>query len=58
MVREVNLRVEKDCFILFNSTYFSDDLYVVYDKLGDGCIVDFPIKLESKIIKWSSSLHF
>ena len=31
---------------------FKDDWYVAYDKLGDGCSVDFPIILESKIT-WS-----
>ena len=40
----------------FDSTYFSDDWYIVYDKLGDGCKVDFPIRLESKI-RWSSVVY-
>ena len=40
----------------FDSTYFSDDWYIVYDKLGDGCKVDFPVRLESKV-KWSSAVH-
>ena len=40
----------------FNTTYFSDNWHVVYDKLGDGCRVDFPIRLESKI-KWSSVVY-
>lgn len=41
----------------FNTTYFSDGWYVVYDKLGDGCTVDFPIRLESKL-KWSSQVFY
>ena len=27
----------------FDTTYFIDNWYIVYDKLGDGCCVDFPI---------------
>ena len=34
----------------FNKTYFKDNWY--YDKLGDGCSIDFPIRLDSKI-RWS-----
>ena len=37
----------------FDRTYFTDNWYVVYDKLGDGCCVDFPIRLESKL-RWST----
>ena len=40
----------------FDAIYFSDNWHVVYDKLGDGCRVDFPIRLESKI-KWSSVVY-
>ena len=40
----------------FNNTYFSDNWYIVYDKLGDGCKVDFIIRLESKI-RWSSVVY-
>lgn len=32
-----------------------DEWYIVYDRLGDGCKVDFPIRLESRI-KWSSQV--
>ena len=39
----------------FDETYFSDNWHVAYDKLGDGCKIDFPIRLESKI-KWSSKV--
>ena len=33
----------------FDRTYFTDDWCVAYDKLGDGCAIDFPIRLDSKI---------
>ena len=33
-------------------TYFRDDWYIAYDRLGDACKVDFPIRLEGRI-KWS-----
>ena len=38
----------------FDNTFLKDNWYVVYDKLGDGCIcsIEFPIRLESKI-RWS-----
>ena len=36
----------------FDTTYFKDDWYIAYDKLGDGCTIHFPIRLESKI-RWS-----
>ena len=32
-----------------------DEWYIVYDRLGDGCRVDFPIRLGSRI-KWSSQV--
>ena len=37
----------------FDATFFTSNWYIAYDKLGDGCCVDFPIRLESKL-KWSS----
>ena len=40
----------------FDPTYFRDNWYVVYDRLGDGCCIDFPVKIESKI-KWSSLVY-
>ena len=40
----------------FDRTYFTDNWYVVYDKLGDGCCVDFPIRLESKL-RWSTLVY-
>jgi len=36
----------------FSSAYFPAGWHIVYDRLGDGCRVDFPIRLESKL-KWS-----
>ena len=39
----------------FDTTFFDDNWYIVYDKLGDGCRVHFPIRLESKI-KWSRTV--
>ena len=29
-----------------------DEWYIAYDRLGDGCKIDFPIRLESRL-KWS-----
>ena len=40
----------------FDKTYFKDDWYVAYDKLGDGCTIDFPVRLESKI-RWSPKVY-
>ena len=40
----------------FDKTYFTDNWYVAYDKLGDGCCVDFPIRLESKL-RWSTLVY-
>ena len=31
----------------FSNVYFPHDWYVVYDKLGNGCKVGFPVRLES-----------
>ena len=39
----------------FDATYFDDNWYVAYDRLGDGCCVDFPIRLECKI-RWSPTV--
>ena len=36
----------------FDTTY---DWYVAYDKLGDGCTIDFPVRLKSKI-SWSPTV--
>ena len=40
----------------FSNDYFPVDWYVVYDKLGNGCKVVFPVRLESKI-RFSSSVY-
>ena len=37
----------------FEATFFPNNWYIAYDKLGDGCI-DFPIRLEESKLKWSS----
>ena len=39
----------------FDETYFMDKWYIVYDRLGYGCKIDFLIRLESRI-KWSSQV--
>ena len=52
-------KVEEDYFYEledFNTTYFSGDWHVVFDKLGDGCKVDFPLRIENKL-KWSSLVY-
>ena len=36
----------------FNTEYFPCNWYKCHDKLGDGCTIDFPICLHSKL-KWS-----
>lgn len=40
----------------FSNVYFPDDWYVVYDKLGNGCRVVFPVRLESKV-RFSSPVY-
>ena len=40
----------------FSNDYFPVDWYIVYDKLGNGCKVAFPVRLESKI-RLSSSVY-
>ena len=40
----------------FSNVYFPADWYVVYDKLGNGCKVVFPVGLESKV-KYSSPVY-
>ena len=40
----------------FSTTYFPVDWHVIYNKLGDGCRIDFPVRLESKL-KWSSEVY-
>ena len=36
----------------FYGAYFENNWYVAYDRLGDGCSVDFPVRLETQI-RWS-----
>ncbi len=33
----------------FDSSFFPFDWYVVYDKLGNGCRIDFPVRLNSRV---------
>lgn len=40
----------------FNPTFFPGNWFIVYDKLGNGCKVDFPVRLESKL-KWSPTVY-
>ena len=35
--------------------FFSTDWYRVHDKLGDGCEVQFPIRLQSRL-KWAQTV--
>ena len=36
----------------FDTTYFTTDWYQAYDKLGDGCKLEFPVCMCSRV-KWS-----
>ena len=36
--------------------FFPVNWFIVYDKLGNGCKVDFPVRLESKL-KWSPTVY-
>ena len=40
----------------FNPMFFPVNWFIVYDKLGNGCEVDFPVRLESKL-KWSPTVY-
>ena len=40
----------------FDRTYFPRDWQTVHDRLGDGCTVDFPIRMYSWV-KWSSTVY-
>ena len=33
----------------FDERYFTDEWYVKYDQNGDGCAVEFPIKMKSSV---------
>ena len=36
--------------------FFPFNWFIVYDKLGNGCKVDFPVRLDSKL-KWSPTVY-
>ena len=40
----------------FNSEYFSEGWWFVQDKNGDGCCIDFPIKLRP-VVKFSPKVY-
>ena len=40
----------------FDRTYFPQDWQTVHDRLGDGCTVDFPIRMYSWV-KWSPTVY-
>lgn len=40
----------------FDSNLFPVDWYVAYDKLGDGCCIDFPVRMLPSI-KWSRTVY-
>ena len=40
----------------FDTTYFPTDWYKVHDKLGDCCMVEFPVRMFSKV-KWSPTVY-
>ena len=56
-VKDTHPQEDEDYFTTWKTdeTYFMDEWYIVYDRLGDGCKIDFPIRLESRI-KWSSQV--
>ena len=40
----------------FDSRFFKANWYRCYDKLGNGCEIDFPVRLHSKI-SWSALVY-
>ena len=40
----------------FDSRFFKTNWYRCYDKLGNGCVIDFPVRLHSKI-SWSALVY-
>ena len=40
----------------FSEQFFSSEWDNVYDRLGDGCQVDFPIRMHSKL-RWSPIVY-
>ena len=56
MVREGHPQKDEDYSMTW-MTLTKLILYTVYDKLGDGCRIDFPVRLESRI-KWSIVVYY
>ena len=40
----------------FDHMYFPQDWYQVYDQLGDGCEIEFPVRMCSNV-KWSRTIN-
>ena len=40
----------------FDTAYFPTDWYRVHDRLGDGCKVEFPVRMQIKV-KWSPTVY-
>ena len=40
----------------FDTAYFPTDWYRVHDRLGDGCRVEFPLRVVSTV-KWSPTVY-
>lgn len=40
----------------FDSAYFPTDWYRLHDRLGDGCEIEFPVCMVSKV-KWSPTFY-
>ena len=45
-IKDTHPQEDEDFYNLedFDETYFMDEWYMVYDRLGDGCKIDFPIR--------------
>ena len=60
MIWEGHLQQDEDYFMtwmtLIELILVIIGMYIVYDKLGDGCRIDFPVRLESRI-KWSGVIY-
>ena len=41
----------------FDTSFFPKDWYKVCDRLGDGCQVEFPVRLLSRV-KWAETVYF
>ena len=40
----------------FDKEHFPADWYRVFDKLGDGCQVEFPVRMVSRL-KWAKTIY-